>query len=100
MRLVERDHYDVVDHECTDLRGKHCFAYRPDISTPSGPIDHVRVCMDVFEAPNARGAKPIVMKSGVEAAAWCARRNKRLCSEGEWESACEGDAMRPWVYGW
>jgi sulfatase modifying factor 1 len=100
MRLVERDHPDVVDHECTDARGKHCFAYAPGVSAPSGPLDRVRVCMDIFEAPNVRSARPIVMRSGVEAAEWCGRRDKRLCSEGEWEAACEGDELRPWVYGW
>lgn len=99
-RLVERDHAEVVEHDCTDLRGKHCFAFTPDVTRASGPVTHVRTCMDVYEAPNVRGSRPLVMKSGVEAERFCGAQGKRLCSEIEWESACEGDAHKPWVYGW
>lgn len=99
-RLVERDHADVLEHDCTDQRGKHCFAYTPGVTRTSGDVTHIRTCMDIYEAPNVRGQKPLVMKSGVEAERFCAAQSKRLCSEAEWESACEGDAHKPWVYGW
>jgi sulfatase modifying factor 1 len=98
--LVERDHYDDVAHVCLDLRGKHCFAFERGVSTPKEPRDHVRVCVDRYEAPNIKGARPIVMLSGNEAGAWCASKSKRLCTEGEWETACEGPELKPWVYGW
>jgi formylglycine-generating enzyme required for sulfatase activity len=56
-------------------------------------------CMDRYEAPNRRGAKPLVMQSANDATAWCAARNKRLCTEDEWIAACEGDDRRPYPYG-
>src|SRR5258708_7453211 len=46
-------------------------------------------CMDRFEAPNVRGGKPFVMQSATDAEAWCDRRQKRLCTEDEWITACE-----------
>jgi formylglycine-generating enzyme required for sulfatase activity len=55
--------------------------------------------MDAFEAPNVRGANPIVMATATEAEAWCGARGKRLCTEYEWESACEGDDLLPYSYG-
>jgi formylglycine-generating enzyme required for sulfatase activity len=47
-------------------------------------------CIDRFEAPNVRGAKPLVMRSAPEGEAWCRERGKRLCTEDEWDLACEG----------
>lgn len=51
--------------------------------------------MDVYEAPNVKGAEPMVMKTAFEAEAWCQERGKRLCSLREWVSACEG-TYDPW----
>jgi formylglycine-generating enzyme required for sulfatase activity len=36
----------------------------------------------------------------VDAEAQCASVNKRLCTEFEWEMACEGPDTQPWPYGW
>ena len=56
--------------------------------------------MDQFEAPNRRGAKPMVLASYRSAERWCKRQGKRLCHEREWELACEGPHHRPLAYGW
>jgi formylglycine-generating enzyme required for sulfatase activity len=99
--LVERDHPDELAFECNDLReGKYCHGYAPDVARAGGDTSHVRVCMDRYEAPNVLGAQPIVMIGGGPAEAWCQRRGKRLCTEQEWEAACEGDAQTPYSYGW
>jgi len=45
-------------------------------------------CMDRYEAPNVRGARPIVMQSAIDAQGWCRDRGKRLCTELEWDWAC------------
>lgn len=66
------------------------------------PKNMVRVrefCVDRFEAPNRRGARPLVMQSAKDAEAWCSERTKRLCTEDEWIAACEGDERRPYPYG-
>lgn len=74
-----------------------------DIPNESCPSDMVPVfggsCMDRFEAPNRAGAKPFVMFSFNEAAAWCAARSKRLCFDDEWTRACEGSAGSAFPYG-
>ncbi len=66
------------------------------------PKNMVRVrdfCVDRFEAPNRRGARPLVMQSAKDAEAWCSERTKRLCSEDEWITACEGEERRAYPYG-
>ncbi len=101
MKLVERQHPEGVGRNCTEHRGlKHCFAYDPSSNHAIGPFKPLRFCMDVFEAPNRAGAKPIVMASAVDAESWCGTKGKRLCHETEWEAACEGKARKPWTYGY
>jgi formylglycine-generating enzyme len=104
MRLVAGDHFDEMEHLCVDPRADsrttHCFAYQEGISAEEGKITPIRVCMDQYEAPNVRGMKPYVMKSFNQATKWCGDRGKRVCSEEEWETACEGPEHRPLAYGW
>ncbi len=104
MRLVAGKHHDEVQHFCLepqkDERDTHCYRYQEGITALEGPVTDVRVCMDQYEAPNKKGARPFVMRSYEEAARWCGRQRKRPCSEQEWETACEGPEWLPWVYGW
>ena len=103
-RLVVGTHYDQVQHLCTDLRrdGKdtHCFEYEDGLTAEEGEVTQVRVCMDQFEAPNVRGRRPMVMQSFDAAETWCKARSRRVCTEQEWELACEGPEHRPLAYGW
>jgi formylglycine-generating enzyme required for sulfatase activity len=66
---------------------------------PNGMVRVRDFCVDRFEAPNRRGAKPLVMQSANEANAWCSAHRKRLCTEDEWVAACEGEDHRPYPYG-
>lgn len=56
-------------------------------------------CMDHYEAPNFKGAMPLVAKGATEGEEWCALRGKRLCTEFEFERACEGKSKRDYPYG-
>lgn len=104
MRLVSGTHHDEVHFYCTspfqDLKDQKCMGYFEGISAYEGPTTQVRVCMDQFEAPNKKGARPFVMKSYKSALKWCGDRHKRPCSEQEWETACEGPKVLPYSYGW
>ena len=105
MRLVEGTHHDNVAHLCLDPRpeGKkvsHCYRYAEDFSVLSGPTTEIHVCMDQYEAPNQRGAKPLVMQSYDSAKRFCTQRHKRTCTEQEWELGCEGPHHLPLAYGW
>jgi hypothetical protein len=104
MRLVTGRHHDEMQHLCIDPRkdtkDTHCFAYFEGLSAEEGAVTEIRTCMDQFEAPNQRGARPLVMRSYNMAKKWCGQRGKRVCTEQEWEHACEGPDHRPLAYGW
>ncbi len=56
-------------------------------------------CIDKFEWPNKKGAKPISNVSFSEASDSCFSKGKRLCTSSEWESACEGKYNWNYPYG-
>jgi formylglycine-generating enzyme required for sulfatase activity len=56
-------------------------------------------CMDRYEAPNEKGAEPLVMESALSATAWCEERGKRLCTETEWVRVCRGPDDTAYGYG-
>jgi hypothetical protein len=100
MRLIEGIHFEYVQRLCLSFRAEHCFAILPGLIAREPRETHVRVCMDTHEWPNRAGASPAVMDRFVDAEAKCASVNKRLCSEFEWEMACEGPDTLPWPYGY
>src|SRR6185436_16310220 len=59
----------------------------------------MRFCMDRYEWPNQKGALPRTLTPWPEAQALCASVGKRVCLEDEFTFACEGEAMKPHVYG-
>jgi len=99
-RLVQGDHDDEMERLCLEIKSNRCWSYVPFAVATQGERNHVRVCMDMYEAPNVRGAKPYVMRTFHQATAWCQERGKRLCSEQEFETACEGAQQLPYFYGW
>lgn len=100
-RLVSGTHIErVVHHVCTEVRFGTCVAFKPGAISMGGSEIPIRVCMDEYEAPNIRGERPFVMKSSEEGAAWCKARGKRLCTEYEWETACEGTEHTPFGTEW
>lgn len=66
------------------------------------PPDMVSIgdfCIDVYEAPNIKGASPLVMYDLVQSEAWCSAHGKRICFDDEWEAACKGPEGMSWMYG-
>jgi formylglycine-generating enzyme required for sulfatase activity len=55
-------------------------------------------CMDRYEYPNYRGANPYVMVSFDESERICKSEGKRLCTEDEWDFACEGEQKLTYSY--
>ncbi len=77
-------------------------AVADDAAPDACPDDMVPVgetCMDRYEAPNLAGALPLVMYTFVEAEAWCAARERRLCFDDEWQRACAGAGGDRYPYG-
>jgi formylglycine-generating enzyme len=105
MRLVEGVHHDQISQLCSEVREgvtkrPVCFAYDEELTALEGKTTAVHVCMDQYEAPNKKGSRPLTMQSYESGTKWCEKRGKRLCSEQEWELACEGPKHLPWAYGW
>jgi hypothetical protein len=99
MRLVEGVHHDQVQRLCQDFRGGRCWSFFPGAVGLERTVTPVRVCMDRYEWPNRAGERPAVMVNFNEAETSCRSAGKRLCTEYEWETACEGPELKPWPYG-
>ncbi|HTL12479.1 MAG TPA: SUMF1/EgtB/PvdO family nonheme iron enzyme [Bdellovibrionota bacterium] len=65
-------------------------------SLPTKPMSF---CMDRFEYPNVKGLNPMIMVTWPESKAICESEGKRLCTEEEWNFACEGPEALPYPYG-
>jgi formylglycine-generating enzyme required for sulfatase activity len=78
------------------------FARCAEYQAPSRCIGaHVkeRFCIDRFEYTAPGEALPMNYASFEKANAVCGSLGKRVCSESEWNFACEGEEMRPYPYG-
>ncbi len=76
--------------------GKHG---SPRGGCPSTMVRAGHFCIDRYEAPNRRGARPLVMQSANDANEWCSDHHKRMCTEDEWIGACQGEERRTYPYG-
>jgi formylglycine-generating enzyme required for sulfatase activity len=99
MVLVEGVHHEYVQRLCTSYNAGHCWGFFPGALAVEPRETPVRVCVDRFEWPNRAGARPAIMLRFTEAEARCAAAGKRLCTEFEWETACEGPLVLPFPYG-
>lgn len=99
-KLVAGTHYENVERLCLDFHQNQCWTFFPDVVALESPAVNVATCMDEFEWPNQEGALPPVMMSYTEATEECRGVGKRLCSEYEWEVACEGPRSLPFSYGY
>ncbi|NLN91051.1 MAG: formylglycine-generating enzyme family protein [candidate division WS1 bacterium] len=72
----------------------------PEPRCPAGMrLVEGRVCIDVFEAPNLPGAKPMADINQFGASGWCRQKDKRLCEPDEWEAGCRGPDGLQFSYG-
>jgi sulfatase modifying factor 1 len=58
-----------------------------------------RFCIDRYEYTAPGQDLPLNYQSFSKASALCGSLGKRLCTESEWNFACEGEDMRPYPYG-
>jgi sulfatase modifying factor 1 len=110
MALVAGSYCPAPSEECVawqesvgeggKLVKNQCKAYKSPARCLADHHEPLRYCMDRYEWPNQEGALPRTLTSWEEARALCGGVGKRLCSEAEWSFACEGEAMRPYVYGY
>ena len=104
MTLVSGEYCTNVRHECIrwlddkNLPFARCAEYQEPASCV-GELRSMHFCMDTREHTRPGESLPANHQSFVEAARVCKEQGKRVCSESEWNFACEGEEMRPYPYG-
>ncbi len=105
MALVEGDYCPNVRQDCkrwledpAKFSYARCAEFEPT-STCVGAKERRRFCVDVDEYTGAGEALPAVQTSWTAAKTTCAEQGKRLCTESEWQFACEGPEAWPYPYG-
>jgi hypothetical protein len=105
MVLIDGDYCTDVEVKC--LRSTYAKQNKKTIchefEAPArcvGKKEHKRFCIDRYEYPNKKGERPEVMHHFPEAQHLCAAQNKRVCTETEWTTACEGPTYKPYPYGY
>lgn len=102
---VEGQYCTEVRHNCTKwlddpkLPYARCGEYEPK-ATCIGERVKMRFCIDRFEYTRPGDPTPMNHASFVIASDTCKAQGKRVCTENEWNFACEGEEMRPYPYGW
>jgi formylglycine-generating enzyme required for sulfatase activity len=85
-----------------DPKGRYekfrCAEYAPS-KCLSKQRQHKRYCIDRDEYTAPGDTLPANHKSFTHAEKVCSSLGKRVCSESEWNFACEGEEMRPYPYG-
>jgi formylglycine-generating enzyme len=79
---------------------ERCLAYRSPTECVSKTKKPLSFCIDRYEYPNKKGELPALLISWTEAKKQCQAIGKRLCSEEEFNFACEGPEMLPYTYGY
>lgn len=92
----------ICSHQPTVLGTKtkhHCQRYQEPARCLRDRREPMRFCMDRYEWPNEKGAMPRTLTTWGQAGQFCSGVGKRLCTEDEFIFACEGESMKPHVYG-
>ncbi len=105
MVLVEGDYCTKVKHRClvewyAPQNKKRVCEKFAKTATCVGKRVHKRFCIDKYAWPNKKGVRPEVMNNFYQAQVKCAAMGKRMCTESEWNFACEGPNMKPFPHGY
>ena len=104
MVIVEGEYCTDVVQPCAhwlddeSLPFARCSEYRSP-SRCIGTRVKMRFCIDRYEYTAPGEDLPLNYQSFKKSDALCQSLGKRLCTEGEWTFACEGEEMRPYPYG-
>lgn len=93
-RFCLKNEYDKSNHISI------CHRFKEGAQTCKAKRVPLNFCIDTYEYPNKKGARPPVMVDWYDAMGLCAAQGKRLCYESEWVSACEGPDEKPFPYGY
>ena len=105
MKLVEGDYCTKVEQKCLvhwwapQNKKKVCEKFAAPTKCVGKRVKK-RFCIDTFAWPNEKGVRPEVMNTFYQAQVKCAAVGKRMCTESEWNFACEGPEMLPFPHGY
>lgn len=96
------DHHREYDSDKGSRKtvSERCIRYEQPSRCVSKQRKPMTFCMDRYEYPNRVGELPRVLTSWRNAKKLCETEGKRLCTEAEFNFACEGPDMLPYVYGY
>lgn len=112
MVRVEGDFCPAVMQDCVEHHPEYksrkgektvserCMKYKQPSTCVSKERKRLSFCVDRYEWPNQVGQLPRVLTSWLEAKALCEKAGKRLCTEDEFNFACEGPEMLPYATGY
>ncbi len=92
--------FETAKGDAKKTASERCIAYEKPTRCLSKKKQHLSFCMDRFEYPNVVGEIPRVLTSWHQAKKRCEEQGKRLCTEAEYNFACEGPEALPYVYGY
>lgn len=95
---TEHKEYDEAKGQRKTV-SERCLEYEKPSRCVSKKRDHLAFCMDRFEYPGKIGDKPRNLTQWTQAKDLCEKGGKRLCTEDEFNFACEGPEILPYVYG-
>ena len=111
MVRVEGEYCPVVTQNCVEHHKEYagnkndknvserCLRYEQPSKCFGNKRKKLSFCMDRFEYPNVVGEMPWVLTSWHQAVKLCEDQGKRLCTEDEFNFACEGPEILPYSYG-
>lgn len=112
MVRVEGEYCPAVVQECLEYHPEwtkrhgepgvaaRCLRFRETSRCVAKKNVNLSFCMDRYEYPNVPGKLPRTLTSWEQAGALCAEQGKRLCTEAEFNFACEGPEALPYAYGY
>ncbi len=106
MVLVFGDYCPEVEQTCekwmdppgTKYAQFRCAKYKKPSTCKASRV-RVRYCIDRTERREEASARPKNFVSFDQARGLCKESGGRVCTESEWQFACEGEEMRPYPYG-
>jgi len=99
---VEGEYCPALVERCIkwiDQNRDRCAEYDPNTRCVGTPEPR-HFCMDRYEYPNQEGEKPDVGMTWEQAQTACEAQGKRLCTDSEWTTACEGPNHTPYPDGY
>ncbi|MFO0555963.1 MAG: SUMF1/EgtB/PvdO family nonheme iron enzyme [Polyangiaceae bacterium] len=99
-QTCKRHHQEYDASPTSKTVSERCMEYEVPSRCVSKTRSHLAFCMDRFEYPNKVGELPHVLWDWYHARDKCKELGKRLCTEDEFNFACEGPEMLPYVYGY